>query len=624
MAAQTWRQRAASALAVENPQRWREWLLRLFVLPPGEARPWPPLLLQVLGPPLRHLARELGVRELHCPADWLWRIVVLPPQSASPTPVLAPQRVSWWQLSQGPRRLLMQPWHWLRRRLPAIDFLRVEKRLENISDSIAATHPILRWALLLAAALLFWLTATMPLPNAQQCMFLALMWAMAVMVKKMPGSLPTLMLVMLSLLTSGRYIWWRVTETLLLDDPFDYLFGLGLVIAESYTWLIMVLGYVQNAWPLQRKPTPLPADTALWPTVDVFIPSYNEPLKVVKPTVFAALGIDWPRDKLKVYILDDGRRPEFRDFAAAAGVGYLTRSNNAHAKAGNINAALKITQGQYVAIFDCDHVAVRSFLQTTMGWLLRDKNCAMIQTPHHFFSPDPFERNLGTFRQVPNEGSLFYGLVQDGNDLWNATFFCGSCAVIKRGPLEQIGGIAVETVTEDAHTALRLQRLGYNTAYLNLVQAAGLATESLSGHIGQRIRWARGMAQIFRLDNPMLGKGLSLFQRLCYTNAMLHFFHGIPRIVFLTAPLSYLYFELHVINATAFAIAIYALPHIVMSQVANSRMQGRYRHSFWAEVYESVLAWYIMLPTTLAFFNPRLGKFNVTAKGGLVEKSYFD
>ena len=166
----------------------------------------------------------------------------------------------------------------------------------------------------------------------------------------------------------------------------------------------------------------------------------------------------------------------------------------------------------------------------------------MLQTPHHFFSPDPFERNLGTFRKVPNEGELFYGLVQDGNDLWNATFFCGSCALLRRSMVEEIGGIAVETVTEDAHTALKLHRLGYTTAYLAIPQAAGLATESLSGHIGQRIRWARGMTQIFRIDNPLLGRGLKIGQRLCYLNAMMHFFYGIPRLVFLTAPLSYLFF----------------------------------------------------------------------------------
>ena len=208
--------------------------------------------------------------------------------------------------------------------------------------------------------------------------------------------------------------------------------------------------------------------------------------------------------------------------------------------------------------------------------------------------------------------------------LWNATFFCGSCAVLRRGPLEEVGGIAVETVTEDAHTALKLHRRGYTTAYLRQVLAGGLATESLSGHIGQRIRWARGMAQIFRLDNPLTGPGLSLLQRLCYSNAMLHFFSGVPRLVFLTAPLAYLYFQFHIINAAAATIALYAVPHMVQSSLANSHIQGRFRHSFWNEAYEAVLSWYIALPTTVALIAPRLGKFNVTAKGGLVEQEFFD
>jgi cellulose synthase (UDP-forming) len=409
-----------------------------------------------------------------------------------------------------------------------------------------------------------------------------------------------------------------------LNPGFEGFFGYSLLAAEFYTWMVMVLGYVQNARPLRRKPALLPLDRALWPTVDIFIPSYNESLELVKPTVLAALSIDWPADKLRVYVLDDGRRTHFREFAECCGAGYIARSDNAHAKAGNLNHGLKVSHGEFVALFDCDHIPVRTFLTKTMGWFLRDPKCALLQTPHHFFSPDPFERNLGTFRRVPNEGNLFYGLIQDGNDLWNATFFCGSCAVLRRTALEEVGGIAVETVTEDAHTALKLHRRGYTTAYLRQVLAAGLATECLSGHVGQRIRWARGMAQIFRLDNPMTGRGLTLLQRLCYSNAMLHFFSGVPRLVFLTAPLAYLYFQFHIINAAATTIGLYAIPHIIQSRLANSHIQGRFRHSFWNEAYEAVMSWYIALPTTLALIAPRLGKFNVTAKGGLVESEFFD
>ena len=169
----------------------------------------------------------------------------------------------------------------------------------------------------------------------------------------------------------------------------------------------------------------------------------------------------------------------------------------------------------------------------------------MLQTPHHFYSPDPFERNLGQFRVIPNEGELFYGIVQDGNDFWNAAFFCGSCAVLRREALDEIGGIAAETVTEDAHTSLRMQTRGWNTAYINIPQAAGLATERLSAHVKQRIRWARGMVQILRMDNPLFAPGLKLAQRLCYFNAMTHFLYALPRLIFLTAPLIYLMLRIH-------------------------------------------------------------------------------
>ncbi|OZI21151.1 UDP-forming cellulose synthase catalytic subunit [Bordetella genomosp. 9] len=482
----------------------------------------------------------------------------------------------------------------------------------------------LRVAIGIVAVLLVWLTVIIPLTLEQQLVFCVVTFLFALCVRRIRGQLAVLTLIVLSCTASLRYMYWRVTATLDFDNTVDTLFGWGLVLAECYALAVLLLGYLQTAWPLRRKPTPLPADITLWPSVDIFIPTYNEPLNVVRQTVYTALTMDWPADKLRVYLLDDGRRAEFRDFCQEVGAGYITREDNRHAKAGNLNWALKQTQGEYVAIFDCDHVPTRSFLQLCMGWFLKDRKLAMLQTPHFFFSADPFEKNLKTGRAVPNEGELFYGLVQDGNDLWNASFFCGSCAILRRAPLEEVGGVAVETVTEDAHTALKLSRAGYNTAFLGIPQAAGLATESLAAHIGQRIRWARGMAQIFRVDNPLVGKGLKFGQRLCYLNAMLHFFYGLPRIVFLTAPLAYLFFGAHVFQASALMITVYALPHLLHASITNSRIQGRFRHSFWNEVYESVLAWYIMRPVVLALVNPKLGKFNVTSKGGVIEQSYFD
>lgn len=463
-----------------------------------------------------------------------------------------------------------------------------------------------------------------PLDLYSQAAFAATCFAASLIIRRQAGRLAILTLVTLSLIASFRYMYWRLTDTLGFDNWQDAVFGYGLVLAELYALLVLVFGYVQTAWPLHRKPQILQQAPAQWPTVDVFIPTYNEALSIVKLVVLAAQAIDWPEGKLRVHMLDDGRREEFKVFCQQIGVNYITRDNNQHAKAGNLNEALKVTDGEFIAIFDADHVPTRSFLQITMGWFIKDPNLALLQTPHFFYSPDPFEKNLDTFRSVPNEGELFYGLVQDGNDLWNASFFCGSCAVIRRTHLLEVGGIATETVTEDAHTALKLNRRGFNTAYLAIPQAAGLATESLSRHIRQRTRWARGMAQIFRTDNPLFGKGLNLGQRICYLNAMLHFFYSLPRLVFLTAPLAYLIFDAQIFHASALMIMVYALPHIFHSSLTNSSIQGRFRHSFWNEVYESVLAWYIMRPVLSALISPSLGNFNVTDKGGTIEKDYFD
>src|SRR5215472_8360682 len=497
-------------------------------------------------------------------------------------------------------------------------------QLRRIGESELAGQNLVLAVLVVLGVFFLGVVIITPLDLVSQALFAVLTILAMLVIRGQPSRGVTLILITLSIAVSTRYIWWRLTETLQFPSQIEAFLGIGLILAELYAWLVLVLGYIQTAWPLHRPPVALPEDVTNWPTVDLFIPTYNEPLSVVQNTILGALSIDYPLDKLKIYVLDDGRREEFREFAEACGVGYITRDNNLHAKAGNLNHALSVTDGELLALFDSDHVPTRAFLQLTIGWFLRDPRLALVQTPHHFYSPDPFERNLAAGTTVPNEGQLFYGLIQDGNDLWNAAFFCGSCAVIRREAVEQVGGFAIQTVTEDAHTALRLHRAGWNSAYLRLPLAAGLATERLAIHVGQRMRWARGMTQIFRVDNPLLGRGLSVGQRICYLNAMLHFFFGLPRFVFLTAPLAYLMFHLNIIAASGLMVIVYALPHLWHSTLTNSRLQSRHRHSFWGEIYESVLALYILRPTLATLVNPKRGKFNVTEKGGLLPNDYFD
>ncbi|WP_207191583.1 UDP-forming cellulose synthase catalytic subunit [Paracraurococcus ruber] len=473
--------------------------------------------------------------------------------------------------------------------------------------------------LLLLSGVLF-----VPLDAEGQAIFALGSFALFLVVNRIEGRGASAFLVVLSLAVTTRYLHWRLTETLAPETAFQGFFMLGLAAAEIYAGVALFLGYLQTLWPLERKPVPMPPDPAAWPAVDVFIPTYNETLEVVGPTVLAALAMDWPPDRLRVWILDDGRREEMRRFAEECGAGYVTRPDNKGAKAGNINHALGITEAPFVVIFDCDHIPTRGFLQLAMGWLLRDARIGMVQTPHHFYSPDPFERNLTAGHDVPNEGLMFYGLVQPSNDLWNAAFFCGSCAIIRRKALEEVGGVPHETVTEDCHFSLRMQRRGWHTAYLRLPLAAGLATERLIIHIGQRMRWARGMIQIFRIENPLFASGLSLTQRLCYFSATFHFLFAVPRVVFLTSPLAFLLLGQNVIAASPLAIAAYAGSHLVHAIATASRLSGSVRLSFWSEIYETVLAFYLVPLTIVTLLNPRKGKFNVTDKGGLLQEGYYD
>ncbi len=112
------------------------------------------------------------------------------------------------------------------------------------------------------------------------------------------------MLIVLSLTVSCRYIWWRYTSTLNWDDPVSLVCGLILLFAETYARIVLVLGYFGGGGPLNRQPVPLlPKEMSQWPTVDIFVPTYNEDLNVVKNTIYASLGIDWPKDKLNIWIL---------------------------------------------------------------------------------------------------------------------------------------------------------------------------------------------------------------------------------------------------------------------------------------------------------------------------------
>lgn len=442
-----------------------------------------------------------------------------------------------------------------------------------------------------------------------------------------------LFLVWLSLVTTLRYLYYRTSYTLNFNTWVNGFFCVLLYAAELYAIATLILAYFQTLKLKDREPIDLsnfPQDK--WFNVDIYIPTYNEDVEIVRKTVLGAVAIDYPDDKKRVYVLDDGRaekykarREELRQMCEDLGVTMLVRDNNDHAKAGNINTAFKKTPGDLVLILDCDHIPSRQFLQHTVGFFF-DRNVAFVQTPHWFYNPDPFERNLLTGGRIPVGNELFYKVLQKGNDFWNAAFFCGSAAVIRKEYALQVGGIATETVTEDCHTAFRLHSLGYESVYYDKIMVAGLAPEKFSSYVGQQVRWARGMAQILRLENPMFNRklNLTLSQRICYFSATSHFFYGLPRLMYAIAPTLFLLFGINPIQGLGTETIVYALPHILLSLNANYITYKHVRFSFWNEVFEFVMAFQAGYVTLMALINPSLGSFNVTDKGLSVTERSFD
>jgi len=496
----------------------------------------------------------------------------------------------------------------------------------------------------LCAILILFCAATQITLETQQVMSAVIISSLFLLKWINPSGQLRVLFIYLCIFIALRYFFWRTFYTIpTLDTPFSFIFGMQVYLAEVYAFLVFLLGVFVNIAPMSRPLKSLPppdADIDL-PTVDILIPSYNESGEILEMTVRAALNMDYPEEKRRVYLLDDGgteekchhpdpqiaeeaqaRRSHLSELCRRLGCHYMTRTHNTHAKAGNLNAAFAVTDGDLIVVFDADHVPTTDFLARTIPHFLEDPKLFLVQTPHFFMSGDPVERNLQTFSTMPSENEMFYAVIQKGLDRWNAAFFCGSAAVLKRTALEQAGGFKGDSVTEDCETALDLHRRGYNSRYVDRPMIAGLQPETMVDFIGQRARWARGMVQLFVLKNPLLIKGLTFQQRICYLSSMSFWFFGFARLSFVMAPLLFLIFDLKIFTASGTEFVSFAVPYLCSIFILSDFIYGRVRWPFISELYEYIQSIFLIRVITRVFLNPRSGKFNVTNKGTRLDKNH--
>jgi cellulose synthase (UDP-forming) len=426
-------------------------------------------------------------------------------------------------------------------------------------------------------------------------------------------------------LLSLRYLWWRASETIApLGWTWDCaaswsLLGIETLAIASALSSFAILTRVRHRsleatdrldWWGAAKP----------PKVAILIATYNEELEVLERTIIGAKALNHPAKE--IVICDDGRRDWLRDYAAEQGVRYLVRPDNKGSKAGNMNNAMRVLAADpeppdFVAVLDADFVPHRGFLSRCLA-LFREPDVGLVQTPQHFFNPDPIQHNLGLSRSYPDEQRLFFDHLQPSRDAWGIAFCCGTSSVVRWSALHDVGGFPEDSVTEDFMMTLVLRDAGWETIYLDEPLTEGLAPEGLKEYVTQRARWCLGMMQIARSRvGPLSRSNLRLRDRWSVIDAVLYWISTFPfRLATLIFPLFYWYFNVTVVNATVADVIGYFGVYYLWVLAA----MGLVARGLVLPVLNDVSQILGAIPITRAAWSgllqPKGHPFKVTAKGG--------
>ena len=424
-------------------------------------------------------------------------------------------------------------------------------------------------------------------------------------------------LLLLLALLALRYLHWRVAFSLNLATPLAASLSVVLLLAEGWLLLTGLLPLLL-AW-RRFSDGRAEADAAQrrwqasdWqPWVDVLIPTCGEPLPVLERCLLACNQLSYSRRRL--WLLDDAGRPEVAALAARYGCRYHHRPEHRHAKAGNLNAGLALSDGELVAVFDADFVPQRHFLERTIGLLL-DPQVALVQTPQHFLNADPVMRNLAMEAWLLPDEESFYRWIEPVRSSWEAVVCAGTSFLVRRRALAEVGGFVEQAISEDLVTGMVLASRGWKLRYLGEKLSAGLAAETMLDFVRQRQRWASGTLQALRLrQGPLRLNGLSWGQRLAYLEGALHWFNTVPRLLLLLMPLCIGWLDVMPVRLTGQAVIELLLPLWIALLLSVGWLNRGSRHALLADL----PGWALAVPlaaTVLASLWGKVQPFRITPK----------
>lgn len=352
--------------------------------------------------------------------------------------------------------------------------------------------------------------------------------------------------------------WWFVPQHI--GNPLLY----GLLLFGEIYHVIMAFTFWHTIWPRNKPRFTLRPISEVAPTVDIYIPTVNEPMDVIRQTIEAAKAIRYPYKK--IYLLNDGyvagneTWQEAERVALQEGVICITRRVGGGHKAGNINNALRETHGEIIVIFDADMQAHPDFLEKTIPYFQKEST-GFVQTPQYYSNAGHNLVTAGAWEQQV----VFFGPIMEAKGRMNAAFICGTNVAIRRKALNSVGGMAENNITEDLLTSVYVHQKHWKSYYLQEILAEGLAPQDLASYYTQQMRWARGGLEILFKENPLFKRGLNIHQRIEYFSSALYYFNGIIVLIDMMMPILFLFFGFKPVVANTTSFAIYFLPYIILN-----------------------------------------------------------
>lgn len=430
---------------------------------------------------------------------------------------------------------------------------------------------------------------------------------------------------------SFLYFNWRLWFTIPMNSGWISVICGGLLLAAESVGMFEFMIHFMNMSRVMIPETPKVEKEEEYPEVDVFIATYNEPMRLLYKTIVAAQNMRYPDpQKVHIYLLDDGNRETAKRLCQHLGITHLTRETNEHAKAGNINEALKKTSSPYVVTFDADMMPLEDFLMETIPFFIQNETqrnqeylekgraltapLGFIQTPQAFYNPDVFQHYLFLEKEIPNEQDYFYRSVQLGKNRSNSVIYAGSNTVISREALTSIGGFVTGIITEDIATGLSLQKAGYRSLAIDTVLATGLSPDDLRTIVKQRKRWGRGCIQTFKRFNPFLVSGLTWAQRLNYFDSLCYWYGSVKRFIFILSPILFSVFGVRIVDAQVSHILMFWIPMTLLMKKMFQLHSKDIRNAVWSDIYETILMPSLMGAILLETIGLKQKRFEVTEK----------